>query len=57
MIHKVINEYAVGSKLIPYAGGGDYGRCRRCGYEGLDIVKAPEPEPKKPVGWTKIPEE
>lgn len=47
----------IGEQLQPYPGSGNYGRCLRCQRETLVVVEIPEEPLKKPVGWTKIPEQ
>lgn len=52
MEHIILNEqYKVGQVIQPFAGGGTYGRCRKCDKEGLQIIAIPEEPIKKPRGW------
>lgn len=44
-------QYEVGQELIPYAGGGSYGYCWRCHKKGVLVIRVPQDEPKKAVGW------
>lgn len=57
MRHRVVMESAfkVGYLMLPFPGGGDYGRCLRCRRPGLKIVVVPQEPVKKPVGWSKVP--
>ena len=57
MVHKILNEFSLGTVLMPFPGGGEHGRCLRCHKHGLEVVEVEEPKPKMPQGWTKIPEE
>jgi hypothetical protein len=50
-------RHVVGEVIQPYAGGGDYGRCKRCQRTGLKVVEIPAQQPIKPKGWSKIPTE
>lgn len=47
----------MGEIIKPYPGGGNYGRCLRCGREGLQVIEIPKYAPEKPKGWSKIPTE
>jgi hypothetical protein len=50
--------YNVGYVMMPYPGGGDYGKCLRCRRTGrMKIVEIPQTPIKKPVGWSKISKE
>lgn len=51
-----MEKYKVGEVINPYPGGGNYGRCLKCGRTGMRVVEVPRIEPTKPVGWTKVPE-
>lgn len=51
-----LRAYQVGDKLRCYAGGGDYGICRRCKRSNVMVVVAmPVEKPTEAKGWTKIP--
>jgi hypothetical protein len=51
-----MEKYSVGDVLHPFPGGGDYGKCLKCGRSGLVVMEVPRVEPTKPVGWSKISE-
>jgi ribosomal protein L37E len=56
MMHTIeMRQHEVGQILMPYEGGGDYGRCLRCGKEGLRVETIPHPVVRKPKGWAKVP--
>lgn len=52
-----MEKYKVGEILMPYPGGGNYGRCMRCKRVGLQVMEIPKEVPQQPVGWRHIPEE
>ena len=56
MVHKILDQHPLGETLMPFPGGGEFGRCLRCHRGGLLVIEVEEPKPKKPVGWSKIPE-
>ena len=47
-------KYDRGEVIMPYPGGGNYGRCLSCKREGLEIQNVPKVEIKIPVGWRNI---
>jgi len=57
MVHKIrIDKHELGQIMLPYAGGGNYGRCLKCKRGGLRVTDVPIEKAKTPVGWRKIPE-
>jgi hypothetical protein len=51
-----MEKYVIGDVLDPYPGGGNYGKCLKCGRPGMKVIEVPRIAPTKPVGWNKIPE-
>lgn len=52
-----LRAYQVGDVLKQYAGGGDYGFCRRCKKTNtMVVIGVPQPVQTQNPGWTRVPE-